>query len=71
LRAGHLAGGTHHAFFDYGEGFCIFSDIAVAANLALKEHPDQIKIVVIIDLDVHQGNGNAALFQGHDKVSWM
>ena len=52
--AGHIAGGTHHAFFSYGEGFCVFSDIAVAANLALKEFRD-IKKILIIDLDVHQG----------------
>lgn len=60
--AGHIAGGTHHAFYDYGEGFCIFSDIAVASNIALTEFPDLVKSILIIDLDVHQGNGNAALF---------
>ncbi|KAJ1421720.1 histone deacetylase family protein [Ochromonadaceae sp. CCMP2298] len=64
--AAHLAGGTHHAFRDYGEGFCIFSDIAVAANLALQEFP--IQRVLIIDLDVHQGNGNAKLFQEDPRV---
>lgn len=51
----HLAGGTHHAFYDYGEGYCIFSDIAVAANVALTEYPERVKRVLIIDLDVHQG----------------
>ncbi|KAL7445370.1 hypothetical protein ACHAXM_009784 [Skeletonema potamos] len=75
----HVAGGTHHAFRDYGEGFCIFSDIAVAANVLLQKFPYQpstatptsskgIRRILIIDLDVHQGNGNAALFQGNDKV---
>eukprot|EP00984_Skeletonema_dohrnii_P015565 scaffold6754_cov127-Skeletonema_dohrnii-CCMP3373.AAC.4 len=75
----HVAGGTHHAFRDYGEGFCIFSDIAVAANVLLQKFPHQsstadptkskgIRRILIIDLDVHQGNGNAALFQGNDKV---
>ena len=67
LYAGQLAGGTHHAFYNYGEGFCIFSDIAVAANVALKEYP-YIKNILIIDLDVHQGNGNAVLFENNDKV---
>ena len=71
----HVAGGTHHAFRDYGEGFCIFSDIAVAANVLLQKFPYQpsstskgIRRILIIDLDVHQGNGNAVLFQGNDKV---
>eukprot|EP00981_Chlorochromonas_danica_P001500 scaffold326_cov169-Ochromonas_danica.AAC.1 len=68
LFAGHLAGGTHHAFYDYGEGFCVFSDIAVATNVALKEFPHDVKKVLIIDLDVHQGNGNAVLFEGHPEV---
>jgi acetoin utilization deacetylase AcuC-like enzyme len=53
--AGHIAGGTHHAFYDYGEGFCVFSDIAVAANLALYEFPS-IQKILIVDLDVHQGD---------------
>lgn len=66
--AGQIAGGTHHAFYDYGEGFCIFSDIAVASNLALKEYPETVKQVLIIDLDVHQGNGNAALFNNNPEV---
>lgn len=65
--AAHVAGGTHHAFCDYGEGFCIFSDIAVAANWLLQQY-SQIRRILIIDLDVHQGNGNAALFAGNDKV---
>lgn len=65
--AGHIAGGTHHAFFDYGEGFCVFSDIAVAANLAFREFPF-VKKILIIDLDVHQGNGNAVLFQDNENV---
>ena len=64
----HVAGGTHHAFYDYGEGFCVFSDIAVAVNVVLQRFPDLIKRILIIDLDVHQGNGNAVLFQGRDDV---
>ena len=64
----HIAGGTHHAFYDYGEGFCVFSDIAVAANVMLRRFPQTICRILIIDLDVHQGNGNARLFQGNDTV---
>ena len=66
--AAHCAGGTHHAFYDYGEGFCVFSDIAVAANCALREYPEAVKRIVIIDCDVHQGNGNAVLFQNNPEV---
>lgn len=51
----HIAGGTHHAFYDRGEGFSVFSDIAVAANVILKRYPDVVKQILIIDLDVHQG----------------
>eukprot|EP00611_Tribonema_gayanum_P023157 TRINITY_DN4810_c1_g1_i1.p1 TRINITY_DN4810_c1_g1~~TRINITY_DN4810_c1_g1_i1.p1 ORF type:complete len:337 (+),score=138.59 TRINITY_DN4810_c1_g1_i1:278-1288(+) len=68
LFAGHVAGGTHHAFYDRGEGFCVFSDIAVAANVALRDHAQLVRKILIIDLDVHQGNGNAALFAGNDAV---
>jgi acetoin utilization deacetylase AcuC-like enzyme len=64
----HVAGGTHHAFYDRGEGFCVFSDIAVAANVILKRFPDLVKRILVIDLDVHQGNGNAALFQNRQDV---
>ncbi|KAL7535589.1 hypothetical protein ACHAWF_005210 [Thalassiosira exigua] len=66
VLSAHVAGGTHHAFKDYGEGFCIFSDIAVAANVLLQRY--SLKRILIIDLDVHQGNGNAALFRGNAKV---
>lgn len=64
----HVAGGTHHAFYDRGEGFCVFSDIAVAANVILRDYPDIVKRILIVDLDVHQGNGNAVLFQGRNDV---
>jgi len=64
----HLAGGTHHAFKAKMEGFCIFSDIAVAVNVALRDYPDEVRKVLIVDLDVHQGNGNAVLFQNDDRV---
>ena len=65
--AAHLAGGTHHAMYDRPEGFCIFSDIAVAANMALKEFPN-LERILIIDCDVHQGNGNAVLFENDPRV---
>lgn len=65
--AAHVAGGTHHAFYDRGEGFCVFSDIAVAANLMLERFPS-VRKILILDLDVHQGNGNAVLFQGRPEV---
>lgn len=68
LFSGHIAGGTHHAFYNYGEGFCVFSDIAVASNIALNEYPDLVKKILIIDLDVHQGNGNAVLFRDDPRV---
>lgn len=67
--AAHVAGGTHHAFWDYGEGFSVFSDIAVAANVILEEYPKLVQKILILDLDVHQGNGNAVLFQGRPEVS--
>jgi acetoin utilization deacetylase AcuC-like enzyme len=58
--AGHIAGGTHHAFRDRGEGFCTFNDIAVAIAVARRDYG--VRRVAVIDLDVHQGNGTAALF---------
>jgi acetoin utilization deacetylase AcuC-like enzyme len=64
--AAHMAGGTHHAFYDRGEGFCVFSDIAVAANVVRSRYPEIAKRILIIDLDVHQGNGNAVLFKGNN-----
>ena len=68
--AAHIAGGTHHAFYDYGEGFSVFSDMAVAANVVLDKYPDVIQNnILMIDLDVHQGNGNAVLFQSPGQSS--
>lgn len=61
-----LAGGTHHAFPDHGEGYCVFNDVAVAVRVMQKEH--RINNAVIIDLDVHQGNGTAAIFAGDPSV---
>ncbi|MCC5925465.1 MAG: histone deacetylase [Bacteroidetes bacterium] len=64
--AGNLAGGTHHAFSDFGEGFCVFNDVAVAIRV-LKQSL-WVKKVLIIDLDVHQGNGTAAIFHDDPDV---
>ena len=64
--AGHLAGGTHHAFRDRGEGFCVFNDIAVAVMVARRDHG--LARAAIVDLDVHQGNGTAAIFAGDPAV---
>ncbi|MHA4845528.1 histone deacetylase family protein [Flavitalea antarctica] len=62
----NVAGGTHHAFADRGEGFCLLNDFAVAANYLLKKN--MAKQILIIDLDVHQGNGTAKLFENNPAV---
>ena len=62
----NVAGGTHHAFRDRGEGFCLLNDFAVAANYLL--HKGDVNKIVIIDLDVHQGNGTASLFANEPRV---
>lgn len=62
----NLAGGTHHAFADHGEGYCVFNDVAVATRALQAEGP--VRRVAIIDLDVHQGNGTHAIFAGDPDV---
>ena len=62
----NLAGGTHHAFRDRGEGFCVFNDAAIAARAMQAEAG--ISRVAIVDCDVHQGNGTASIFAGDDSV---
>ena len=62
----NVAGGTHHAFTDHGEGFCLLNDIAIAANYLL--HTGEVNKVLIIDLDVHQGNGTAQIFRDKEEV---
>ena len=62
----NVAGGTHHAYKDKGEGFCLLNDFAVAANYLL--HNKLAGKIVIIDLDVHQGNGTASIFQNEHRV---
>jgi acetoin utilization deacetylase AcuC-like enzyme len=64
--AGNAAGGTHHAFRDYGSGFCIFNDLATAARVLLAE--GLVQRVLIVDLDVHQGDGTAAILQQDPRV---
>ena len=72
--AANLAGGTHHAYAHKGSGYCVFNDVAVAARLMQAEwhrrhrHLRAPLQVLVIDLDVHQGNGTAAIFQGDDSV---
>lgn len=69
--AANLAGGTHHASADRGSGYCVFNDVAVAARLMQAEwhrHQRQLLKVAVIDLDVHQGNGTAAVFQDDPTV---
>ena len=65
--AANLAGGTHHAYRDTGSGFCVFNDSAIAARTLQKEINPSLKVAVI-DLDVHQGNGTAAILQNDDSI---
>ncbi|WP_400262811.1 histone deacetylase [Sphingobacterium sp. SG20118] len=62
----NVAGGTHHAGYDFGEGFCLLNDQAVAARYLLKHK--SVQRILIIDLDVHQGNGTAHIFQDDNRV---
>ena len=64
--AGHLAGGTHHAFADCGAGYCLFNDLAVAAQAYLATYPN--RQVAIVDCDVHQGDGTALLLQDEPRA---
>ena len=64
--AANIAGGTHHAFRDRGEGFCLFNDVAVASYYAIEKF--QMNQILVIDLDVHQGNGTASIFREENRV---
>lgn len=64
--SGNLSGGTHHSFADRGEGFCVFNDFAVAGIKLINEK--SFKNILILDLDVHQGNGNAAILKDVSEV---
>jgi acetoin utilization deacetylase AcuC-like enzyme len=64
--AANLAGGTHHAFADRGEGYCVFNDVAVAARTLQRD--GAATRIAVVDCDVHQGNGTAAIFQGDPSI---
>jgi len=62
----NVAGGTHHAYADRGEGFCLLNDMALAAQVLIDE--GAIQRALVVDLDVHQGNGTAKIFEGRSEV---
>ena len=62
----NTAGGSHHAFADSGNGYCVFNDVAVAAYYLLNKH--SVKKILIYDLDVHQGDGTAKIFENNEQV---
>lgn len=62
----NIAGGTHHAFSDHGEAFCLLNDQAIAAQYLIDQH--LAKKILILDLDVHQGNGTAEIFKSNESV---
>lgn len=64
--SGSLAGGTHHAYRDFGSGYCIFNDLAIAARRLLDR--GSVQRVLIFDVDVHQGDGTASIFAGDPRV---
>lgn len=64
--AANLGGGTHHAHAGRGEGYCVFNDVAVAIRVLQREQ--RIARALVVDLDVHQGNGTAAIFEGEESV---
>lgn len=63
----NTAGGSHHAFAEHGAGFCVFNDVAIAARLLLAE--GRIRRALVVDLDVHQGDGTAAIFEQEPRVA--
>ncbi len=67
--AANLAGGTHHAFSDHGSGYCIFNDVAVAARVLMRD--GLVERATVVDLDVHQGDGTAAIFRDDPGVFTM
>ncbi|WP_420141537.1 histone deacetylase [Sphingomonas sp.] len=64
--AGNAAGGSHHALFDTGAGYCVFNDLVIAANRLITER--EVSRLLILDLDVHQGDGTASLTAGRDDI---
>ena len=65
--AGNMAGGTHHAYHSKGSGYCIFNDLAICARVAKRDYKT-VNNVLIIDLDVHQGDGTASIFSNDDSI---
>lgn len=65
--AANLAGGTHHAFSDRGEGFCVLNDVAVAVRVLRRS--GEARRILVLDLDVHQGNGTASILEGEPAVT--
>ena len=63
----HIGGGFHHAFADHGEGFCVFNDAACAIRRMQVE--ERIERALVVDVDLHQGNGTAAIFAGDENVA--
>ena len=63
----NLAGGTHHAHYDYGSGYCIFNDIAIAANYCKNKY-EEYQNILVLDLDVHQGDGSATMLKDVESV---
>ncbi len=62
----NIAGGTHHAYADHGEGFCLLNDLAISSAFLLESK--RVRQILIVDLDVHQGNGTAKIFQDENRV---
>eukprot|EP01122_Echinamoeba_exundans_P013477 TRINITY_DN5894_c0_g1_i1.p1 TRINITY_DN5894_c0_g1~~TRINITY_DN5894_c0_g1_i1.p1 ORF type:complete len:379 (+),score=38.45 TRINITY_DN5894_c0_g1_i1:84-1220(+) len=71
--AGNLSGGTHHAYRDFGSGYCVFNDIVVSALYFLKQGLVESRrgAVLVVDLDVHQGDGTAAIFEKDNRVATL
>lgn len=65
--AGNMAGGTHHAYHSKGSGYCIFNDLAICARVAKRDY-ETVNNVLIIDLDVHQGDGTASIFSNDNSI---
>jgi len=65
-RSVHLGGGFHHAFADHGEGFCLLNDIAIAAATLIEAQ--EVDRILVVDLDVHHGNGTASIFADEARV---
>ena len=64
--AGNLGGGTHHAYSDFGSGYCIFNDLAISALVARRDYG--VSRILILDLDVHQGDGTAQIFENDPDI---